>query len=114
MPEQAHNLSLADGMHGFILQVAVHAFSFGAREGLGVLSLLVGSVGRVHRVAESAAEFGGAGPVNHGRTGAYECHTDDSADQHEAGTIPFAVLIESHQKILLIGLFLLFAAGGFL
>ena len=52
--------------------------------------------------------------MNHGRTGAYECHTDDSADQHEAGTIPFAVLIESHQKILLIGLFLLFAAGGFL
>ena len=56
VPEQAHNLSLADGVHGFILQVAVHAFGFGAREGLGVLSLLVGSVGRVHRVAESAAE----------------------------------------------------------
>ena len=82
VPEQADDLSLADGVHGFILQVAVHTFGLGAREGLGVLALLVGRVGGVHRVAESAAEFGGTGPMNHRRAGAHESNADHGTYQH--------------------------------
>ena len=62
--EQANNLRLADRVLGLILEMAVNAGSGGATLGLGVLTLLVGGIDIIHRVAERAAELGGTGPVH--------------------------------------------------
>ena len=48
VPEQTDDLSLADGVHRFILEVAVNALSLKAGMRGSVLTLLVGSIGSIH------------------------------------------------------------------
>ena len=54
-----------------------------------VLALFVGSVGEIHGVAELTTEFVRTSPVNNTGQGTNKENTDDSADQQNAGNVPF-------------------------
>lgn len=98
VPEHTDNLRLRNILNGLVLQVAVDAFGLKTGIGLKVHSFLVGSVSGIHRVAESAAEGVGAGPMNDGGAGAHESNTDDDTDQYQSSAIPFAVFVEGHEN----------------
>ena len=96
VPEQTNDLSLRDGLFGFILQMAVNAAHFNADVGLAVQTVLVSGIDAVHGVAERAAELRGTGPVNNSRTGGNKGNAHNDTDQDEAAGEPFAVFVKAH------------------
>ena len=75
-----------------VLQVAVRAAGGGAGSGAEVIALLIGDVGRIHRVAEFTAELRRTSPMHDARENTDENNADDDADETDAGKIPNAVL----------------------
>ena len=76
---------------GVIQQMAVGATSRSTRGGLKVLSLLIGSIGGVHRVAEFATELIRTSPVNNAGQRTNEDNTDDCANEEHTGDVPFGI-----------------------
>ena len=94
--KKTHDLSLADGVFGFILQVAVYATHVEAGMRLTVQPLFVRSVRIVHRVAEAAAELGGTRPMHDGRTGGNERNAQHNADDEKAADEPLTVSVHKN------------------
>lgn len=90
--EQGHIIDRADMFIGVVLQMAIRATGGSAGAGAIVKTLLIGDIRRIHRVAELAAEFDRASPVNDARQHADKHNADDHADEADHGEIPLAVL----------------------
>ena len=90
--QKRYVIDRADVFVRVILQVAVRAASRSARTRTEVVTLLVGDVREIHRVAEFTAELRRAGPMNDAGENAHENNADHNADQADEGEIPFAVL----------------------